>query len=108
MAGPYVLSPARRRAGESGSEEGGAALLSPDRDVGAPAALVALGGQDLVDVTPQGPALARPRVDVVGERDRGVAPRGPLGRAHAPVLIEGLVAVDRRGVDALGPVQVVR
>src|SRR6185503_9499087 len=85
-----------------------ARLLCPDGEVRAPAALISLRGHDLVDVAPQIPAPAGPRVHVVAEGDGLVASSGPLRSPHAPVLIEGSRAVDGRGIDALGPVQVVR
>ena len=105
------LSPARSGPAKAGlSELRGlvVTLLLPHRQVGLPAALISLGCHDLVDMASEIPALAPPRVDVVGEGDGLVAPGRSLRGPDTPVLIEGPSAVDGRCVDSLGPIQVVR
>ena len=74
-------------------------------NVGAPAALVTLGGDDLVVVLAEVHAVLGPGVEVVLHVD-GAA--DALGGADGPVLLEGPGAVDRglvgagRDVDVVG------
>lgn len=76
-----------------------------DGDVGGPAALVALDGEDLVVVRAQGQAGLGPGVKVVLDGD-GAA--DAVVAADGPVLVEGGCALDAGLVDALGLVDVVR
>src|SRR5688572_26845062 len=84
-------------------------MALPGRDVRRPAAVESLGGHDLVRPgRAQGHSLARPRVDVVAERDVAVHARGALRLARAEVLPESLGALDGGLVDLLVLVDVVR
>src|SRR5690606_24320200 len=83
----------------------GAVAAGAERDVRAAAALVPLRGHDLVVVVAEVHAVGRPGVEVVARRDGAT---GALLLAHAPVLRERrAVALDRRGVVAHRPVDVV-
>src|SRR6185312_9166355 len=88
----------RRRGGRAAAAAGG------DGDVGAAAALVALGRQDLVVRGAEVQAEALPRVEDVGDRD-GAA--GALGLTDRPVLVERGSALDRGFVGPGRLVQVV-
>src|SRR5690606_5274192 len=76
-----------------------------DGDVGAAAALVALGRQDLVVVGAEVQAGPGQGVEVVADGD-GAA--GPLLLPHAPELLEGPGALDGGRVVPPGLVDVVR
>ncbi len=63
------------------------------------AALVALGGNDLVVVRPELKAVLGPRVEVGADVDRA---RGAMVLANGPELVKGAGALDGRLVDAAG------
>lgn len=73
-------------------------------DIGRAAALVALGGDDLVVVLPEVHPMASPGVEVVLHVDRA---SDAIGGAHRPVLLEGPCAIDRGRVVASRDVDVV-
>ena len=83
----------------------GLGLRALDGDLGGAAALVALGGHDLVVVGAELEAGFGPGVEM-GLHVDGAA--DALLLAHAPELVEGRGALDRRLVYPLRPVDVVR
>ena len=79
----------------------------PHCHVGAASAFESFGGHDLVIMTPQIPAFAGPRTDVVAERDGLVASDRSLRCPDAPVLPKSFSTFNRRRVGSLDPIYII-